>query len=174
MIVSCLPFIAIGERKQPTYGKNVQLLSSGKVEWIEQLKKAKAKELELKKMRDMQKAMNDEPEKEFDEQTGQEKGRKKELRESGKEEEANESAIVEEEFIDYTMANETSNTGESAGPAVVHLNDSLPRSTGLTAPSLSTLLLCIFSLVYVDPYTRSIHFFRPSTVTYKHPSIFVN
>ncbi|TKR88764.1 hypothetical protein L596_012957 [Steinernema carpocapsae] len=36
--------IAIGETAAPKYGKNVQLLSSGKVEWIEQLKKAKAKQ----------------------------------------------------------------------------------------------------------------------------------
>ncbi|VDN06238.1 unnamed protein product [Thelazia callipaeda] len=41
-------FLAIGGTKSPKYGKNVQLLSSGKAEWIEQLKKAKAKELQSK------------------------------------------------------------------------------------------------------------------------------
>lgn len=45
----------------PTYGKNVQLLSSGKVEWIEQLKRVKAMEVQLRKMKNKHKAMGDEP-----------------------------------------------------------------------------------------------------------------
>uniref|UniRef100_A0A1I7YCC9 Kunitz/Bovine pancreatic trypsin inhibitor domain protein n=1 Tax=Steinernema glaseri TaxID=37863 RepID=A0A1I7YCC9_9BILA len=41
--------IAVGVTVVPTYGKNVQLLSSGKIEWIEQLKKVKAKQNNKKK-----------------------------------------------------------------------------------------------------------------------------
>ncbi|VDK52925.1 unnamed protein product [Anisakis simplex] len=55
--------IAVGETKPPKYGKNVQLLSSGKVEWIEQLKKVKAKEREMKMMK--KERQNDRPIKGF-------------------------------------------------------------------------------------------------------------
>ncbi|KHN80174.1 Nidogen-2 [Toxocara canis] len=80
--------IAVGETKPPTYGKNVQLLSSGKVEWIEQLKKIKAKEREMKLKGKTQ--QNDQPAKEASEQ---EKTRKKELRQSGKEEDIDEQKV---------------------------------------------------------------------------------
>lgn len=83
---------------------------------------------------------------EMEEEVDEAKGRKKELRQSGSEEEAKKAAVVEEEFVDYTTAtNDTRIVGDSV--AVVFSNDTLQSTALASAPSLSTLLICLFWLI---------------------------
>uniref|UniRef100_A0A915PG57 EGF-like domain-containing protein n=1 Tax=Setaria digitata TaxID=48799 RepID=A0A915PG57_9BILA len=76
--------IVIGETKSPQYSKNMELISSGKVEWIEKLKEIKTKELQSKKAFQQNQKTSNETKEGLNEQKDEEKASDK-LDESDKE-----------------------------------------------------------------------------------------
>uniref|UniRef100_A0A9J2P1V2 Uncharacterized protein n=1 Tax=Ascaris lumbricoides TaxID=6252 RepID=A0A9J2P1V2_ASCLU len=116
--------IAVGETKPPTYGKNVQLLSSGKVEWIEQLKKVKAKEREMKLKEKAR--QSDQPAKDSSEP---EKARKKELRQIAKEEDKIDEKINVSKVAAHSVIEENTQPSniENASIRSSHFIDPLIR-----------------------------------------------